>query len=134
MTPVLWVHEDMLSPLNDAFLRHPGAPALFVFDDEFLTENRWSLKRIVFLYECLLEMPVEIARGNPVEQLRLFAEKHQAIEIVTVDSPGARFREIAARLPQLQSIPEEPFIALREPVDLKRFSRYWRRAEASLLR
>lgn len=126
---VLWIHDDILSPEAPPFRAYPGAPALYVFDDQYLREHRWSLKRIVFIYECLIEMPVAIDRGDPAEQVRRFADGRR---IVTTASPNPRVRELAAQMGEVEFLPADPFVEIPEPVDLKRFTRYWKKAEPLL--
>jgi hypothetical protein len=132
MQPILWIHGDCLSPGHPAFERYPGHPALWVWDDVLLDEWQISLKRIIFLYECLLELPVEIRRGDPATQILAFASEHAADTVITSESPGPRFRAICAALqPTLtvQILPVEAFILYNGQLDLKRFSRYWQVAE-----
>lgn len=86
------------------------------------------MKRLQFVYETLLELPVEIHRGRTAEILRAQA----ATRIVTVDSPDPWLREQFQQLP-LEVLPSPAFVELSGKVDLKRFSRYWAKAEGKLL-
>ncbi|MFZ9621895.1 MAG: hypothetical protein ACO289_11895, partial [Prochlorococcaceae cyanobacterium] len=90
-----------------------------------------SLKRLGFLYECLLELPVTIRRGDVAAEVLAFARRHQADGVLTSAAVDPRFvaicAAISAELP-LSVLEVEPFVEL-ESSDLKRFSRYWRRAE-----
>lgn len=134
--PIVWVHADCLSPKGPALLACPGAPALFVWDEELLGSLRISLKRIVFLYECLLELPVRIRRGDVAAELLAFAAEHGADGVVTSDSPSPRFQAIRSRIAAtipVQTVPVEPFVRVNQPLDLARFSRYWRAVERSVL-
>ena len=135
LKPVLWIHGEALGPANPALVAHPGAPALFVFDRELIETQLLSLKRLGFLYECLLELPVTLRHGDVVEQVLTFARRHGADGVVTSAAVDPRFallhEQIATQLP-VQVLEPEPFVALTEPLDLRRFSRYWRRAEPVL--
>ena len=135
LKPVLWIHGEALGPANPGLVAHPGAPAVFVFDREMIAQADLSFKRLGFLYECLLELPVTLRHGDVVEEVLAFARRHGADGVVTsagVDPRFAGLRErIAAELP-LQVLEPEPFVELPEPLDLRRFSRYWRRAEPVL--
>lgn len=129
---VVWVHGDCLRPGNPALVAAPGAPAIFVFDDDLIDRYGTTFKRIVFLYECLLELPVTIRRGDVAEQVLAFAREHGAERVLTTPSPAPRFAEIGraigATLP-LTVIPEVPFLAYDGHLDLRRFSRYWKVAQ-----
>ncbi len=132
---IVWVHGDCLSPTNPALAAYQDAPAIFVFDEALIASWRLSLKRIVFIYECLLEMPVVIRKGDVAEQLTRFAERHEARRIVTTPSPSPRFKEICAALQQkfeLEIIASEPFLDYSGKLDLARFSRYWQTAKKHL--
>lgn len=129
---VVWVQADSLTPTNPALLANPGAPALFVFDDADLREQRISLKRVMFIYECLLQLPVTIRRGDVATEVLAFAQEHNAVRIVTTDSVSPRAADICDALRKgmpagcrLESVPVEPFVPYTGHLDLKRFSRYW---------
>jgi hypothetical protein len=132
MKPILWIHGDCLSPYNPALKAYPNTPAVFVWDEALLDQWQISFKRIVFLYECLLELPVTIRRGEIAVEIARFAIEHQADCIVTTESPGPRFKAICKGLRQvtrLEVLPVEPFLSYKGQLDLKRFSRYWSVAE-----
>ncbi len=137
--PVVWVHGEALGPANPALLAHPDRPALFVFDDALINGSEesqgLSLKRLGFLYECLLELPLTLRRGDVAAQVLTFAKQHGADGVVTSAAVDPRFAaicaQIATELP-VQVLVTTPFVPLEAPVDLRRFSRYWRRAEPAL--
>ncbi len=135
MNPVLWIHGEALGPANPALVAHPGAPAVFVFDRELIAARRPSLKRLGFLYECLLDLPVTLRHGDVAEEVLAFARRHGADGVVTSAAVDPHFgvlrQRIAAALPVVVLEPE-PFVELPEPLDLRRFSRYWRRVEPVL--
>ncbi len=127
---VYWMQDDCLRP-------GPGLPSVYVFDTEKLLKEKWSLKRIGFIYECLLELDVEIRKGNPVEQVALFAQSHGASRIITLETPDPRLQSQQKELARgftLQVELPEPFVELKGRIDLKRFSRYWQRAQGPAMR
>lgn len=131
---LVWVNDDSLNPQGPALAGHPAAPRVFVFDDEVLERHRFSLKRILFIYESLLEIErIEIRRGRVVDELLAAAAEHGCRRIVTTLSVDPRFdgicRELRQRRLAVEVVPIEPFVTLgpaeAERLDLKRFSRYW---------
>ena len=129
--PILWIHGEALGPSNPALVAWPGRPALFVFDDGLLSSSDLSLKRLGFLYECLLELPVTIRRGDVADEVLAFAARHGADGVVTTAAVDPRFAVISAAIGAalpLQVLAAEPFVELAD-ADLRRFSRYWKRAE-----
>lgn len=138
---VVWVHGDVLSPYGPALRAHSGSPAIFVWDDALLDAWNISLKRIAFIYECLLELPVTIRRGDVAVEVSTFAQAHGAGRIVTAESPSPRFREICRTVShsmpsgsRLEVMRLEPFVDYAGDIDLKRFSRYWRTVKDHALR
>ncbi|MEA5594673.1 hypothetical protein [Rivularia sp. UHCC 0363] len=129
---ILWVHGDCLSPKNPALIEYPNTPAIWVWDDELLKEWQISLKRITFIYECLLELPVVIRRGDVAAEVLAFAKEHDANKVVTAESPSPRFDNICdelERTKELEIFEVEPFFEYSGFIDLKRFSRYWKVAQ-----
>lgn len=133
--PVVWVHGDCLSPYSPALRAHPDAPAIWIWDDALIEEWQLSLKRLTFIYECLLQLPVVIRRGDVAQEVLAFAKEHNAASVVTTESPSPRFdiicHEIESSLP-VEVLPLEPFFDYDGYIDLKRFSRYWKVAERHL--
>jgi hypothetical protein len=131
--PLIWIHEDCLSLDHPGYAKYPDAPSLFVFDEaEFAAEQR-SLKRIGFVYECLLDLPAVIQRGDPAERVAAFARAQGLRHIVTTPSPSPRIRAAARTLAsgfELELLEPAPFVDYRGKLDLKRFSRYWQRVQA----
>jgi deoxyribodipyrimidine photo-lyase len=141
--PLVWVHGEALGLANPALRAHPAAPALFVFDTELIagrtaTTGRLPLapERLRFLRACVAELPVAVGEGDVAAELLAAAAAAGADGIVTSRAVDPRFtviaQRVAAALP-LQVLEPEPFVALplegAGAPDLRRFSRYWRRAE-----
>ncbi|MGB7337637.1 MAG: hypothetical protein WBC91_02010 [Phototrophicaceae bacterium] len=130
---ITWIHADNLNP-NQPALDNDN-PAIFVWDDTLLSEWEISFKRIVFIYECLLELPVIIRRGNVASEVAQFATEHHATQILTPYSPSPRHRIIIEQITThnlqltVDIVHDAPFINYDKQVDLKRFSRYWRKVE-----
>jgi len=134
---IIWVHGDCLNPHQTAFRLHPGAPAIYVWDDDLLLRRELSLKRILFIYESLLELPIAIRRGQVAEEILAAAEEHNRQTVVTARSVSPGFERICRQLRkygvQVYIYEEEPFINLPQEPDLHRFSRYWKLAKRQLI-
>lgn len=125
---VVWVHEGCLAPDGPALSAHPGVPALFVFDEAYLRREGYTLKRIGFLYECLLELPVTIRKGDTVAHMRAFAAEHAAQRIITTATVCPWHRQVIDDI-GAEVLPVPPLITHPGPFDLTRFSRYWNKAK-----
>ena len=131
--PILWIHDEALGPANPALQAWPQAPALFVFDTDWIHANRISRKRLGFLYEAALDLPVTLRKGDVATEVLAFAQRHDADGVVTSAAVDPRLQRIAdaieAELP-LEELKPDAFVQLPRPPRLGRFSRYWRDAEA----
>ena len=130
--PILWIHEEALGPANPALRAWPEAPALFVFDTRWIQNSRISRKRLGFLYETALELPLTLRKGDVVAEVLAFARRHQADGVVTSTGVDPRLQQIAEAVETempLQELDPDPFVELSRPPRLGRFSRYWREAE-----
>ena len=130
--PIVWVHEEALGPANPALEDYPDAPALFVFDEAWIKQQRISRKRLGFLYECCLELPVTIRKGDVVAEVLAFARRHGADGVITSGAVDPRLNRNAAAIDRalpLWLLDGEPFVEMPRAPRLGRFSRYWREAE-----
>lgn len=132
---VVWIHDDDLNPSGPSLASAPRAPAIHVWDDVALARQRLGLKRVVFLSECLADLPVEDRSGDPVSIVSQFARRHGADRVVTTESPDPRLAEVRNGIEatglRVEVVRRRPFVRL-DGVDLTRFSRYWSRASRAL--
>ncbi|MGI4854997.1 MAG: FAD-binding domain-containing protein [Janthinobacterium lividum] len=136
--PLLWVHTDSLNPDSPMVRDHADSPAVFVWDVEWLTKSHIALKRIVFLAECLQEMPgtVELRVGDPAREVLAYAQASGAKFLLAQRTPDPRLLAAAAQLQKsLPVVWYDPpaFAQSSKTFDLKRFSRYWQRAQDSAM-
>ena len=130
--PILWVHEEALGPNNPALRAWPDAPALFVFDTLWIQQQRISRKRLGFLYENALELPLTLRKGDVAAEVIAFAQRHGADGVATSTAVDPRLQRIADAIDaelSLQELEPDAFVELPRPPRLGRFSRYWREAE-----
>ena len=130
--PILWVHEEALGPRNPALLAWPDAPAVFVFDADWIQQSRITRKRLGFLYESALELPLTLRHGHVADEVMAFARRHDADGVISSTPVDPRLEGIAAAIGAqcpIELMAPEPFVSLPRPPRLGRFSRYWREAE-----
>ena len=139
MTPRLhWLHEDALNAEHPAVSGLRGADRVcFVWDDEYLNAMDYSFQRLVFIYETLCELPVEIHRGETVGVLLQKAQEMGADILCVPASPNPKIQATIEALRhhlQVEVVDEEPFVEFRRPPSLRRFFAYWKSAKAQLMR
>lgn len=136
--PLKWHHTDSLNPSASWLLPYVDTSSVFVWDTGWLVPNRISLKRVLFLAECLQEMPasVELRVGEPADELLDAARFARADHILAQRTPDPRLCAAAAvvnRQIPVVWVDVPAFVPSSRGFDLKRFSRYWKRAQESAL-
>ena len=130
MTKLIWLHEDCLRASHNVFSHAPDAQAVFIWDDAHMAAMHFGLKRRVFIYESLCQLPVEIYVGDTVSALMQLADRGQ--EIVTGKSPNPALKNIMQALREtikVSAIADDPFVQMDSPPDLRRFYKYWNKAK-----
>ena len=132
----IWLHEDSLS-LDHPVFSHAGEPscAVFIWDDAYFERQNYSLKRLTFIYECLigLQERVVVYQGDTETLLRNICADRK---IYVADTPNPIFLEIIGKLAQdnvVEIVKDKPFINAPDDVDMTRFFRFWNRSRKSAL-
>jgi deoxyribodipyrimidine photo-lyase len=136
--PLVWLTLDSAAATSPAAAESPGAPRLFVVDPGWLATERPALKRLVFLFECLAEVPgVEVIVGDPRDVVPARAAAHGCDGVAVAETSCPR--DLAAvgvmrvGLPVVE-VAWPRFCDRSQVRDLGRFSRYWQKVERSALR
>lgn len=136
MSALIWLHEDALRadhPLFAAACENgETAPACFIWDDAYMADMGYGLKRRVFIYETLAEMNVEIYAGPLVTTLKDLAARHKATHIITGKTPNPLLKSTMADMREtikLSAIADKAFVQMDMIPELKRFFKYWNKAK-----
>ena len=136
MSDLVWLHEDALRPNHPVFdAAGPGSRAVFVWDDAYLQRMDYGFKRLVFIYETLLELPLSIVRGDLVDCLSQMARQHGG-RILVPATPNPRLQGITERLRgefEVEVVADRPFVTLSREPDLRRFFRFWNSARKAAM-
>jgi deoxyribodipyrimidine photo-lyase len=137
-SPLLWMHTDALNPKSPMLLAHPDRPRVFIWDRPWIVDEQIKLKRLLFLAECLQEMPgkIDVRIGDPAAELLAAARASAADYVLAQRTPDPRLLAAATyverHLPVVWYDPP-PFVETPRSLDLKRFSRYWQRVQSSAM-
>jgi hypothetical protein len=134
MSTAIFVHDEMLNPALPIFTEYPDALRVFVFDDEFLRAERWTIKRIQFIADGLMEMPnIRVFKGSAQDVLRSL----DVVRVITQQTPNSNINRMLDAIDALNNVEvtrvsEPPFADYNG--SLARFSRYWNGVEKQLFR
>ena len=131
--PLILLHEEALRVNHPVFSAAPsGTKAAFVWDERYFKEANYSLKRLVFIYETLCEMPIDIIRGEPVNVVKELGPS--CVYVPSSNNPTICFkiRELKC-VTQVEVVEDSPFVKIKKPTDFMRFFQYWKKAEKAAL-
>lgn len=132
-TPIVWVHEDALRQSHPVFSAAGAAKAYFVWDNDYFKQQNYTAKRLLFIYECLLEMDVTIIEGETESVLRELSEGR----IYTAKTINPYFKTILENLSRESEIhitPDELFSQIPYDTDMGRFFRFWNKGRKSMMK
>ena len=127
--PLIWLHEEALRITHPVFKAAPkGTKAIYVWDDTYFRQANYSLKRLIFMYETLCELPVEIIRGNTLEVLREL--KPFTLYVPETNNPliVKIIHDLKSAM-SVQLVEDEAFAIIKNQSDFRRFFQYWNKAE-----
>ena len=118
---IIWLHEDAMRISHPVFRAAPaGARVVYIWDDAYLRARRYSLKRLVFMYETLCAMPIEILRGD----MATILTNLDVADIYVPSSTNPTIRKTIAALSVQKNtkvVADEPFACIATPRDFTRF-------------
>jgi len=130
MKKIIWVHEDALRDNHPVTLAAgDNALAVFIWDNEYFRTQGYSLKRLVFIAECLADMNVSLYKGSTRD---ILYELSQDAKIFTASTPNPAFRRIIEAL-DIDVVADRPLARLDKNADMGRFFRYWKKAGKSVM-
>lgn len=130
---LIWLHEDALRLSHPIFTHAPAnCEVIFIWDDSYLQKANYSLKRLVFLYETLCELPLIMLRGGTFDILSC----HAATQLYIPESPNPWINLVCKQLTptkEVTRIGDEPFVRVKSQKDARRFHQYWNKVETLAL-
>jgi len=134
---LVWLTLDSASEFGPAAAAFAESPRIFAIDPAWLESERPAFKRLLFLFECLAEIPnLSVVLGDPGEAVAAEADSVGAGCVAVADTPCPRSRthaEAIGRKVHVEVVPWPRFVDDRRVDDLTRFSRYWRKVEKSAM-
>lgn len=131
MSALVWIHEDAIRashPVMD--VAGEGAQAVFIWDTSLHQAREYSLKRLVFIYECAAALDIPIYAGRTEDILAQLAEGRP---IYAARTPDLMYRDIIEDL-EITEVDDDVFIDIPSDTDVKRFFRFWKMARKSALK
>ena len=131
---LFYIHDKALGSDCSIFSStNSETKAVFIWDDYYFKQRGYSLKRLVFIYETLCSMPVDIIYGTTVDVINMLAPK-KIITSFTADLPIQKiFKDISKQF-ELEFVYQPSFSQIDDSFEFKRFFKYWNKARKSALK
>lgn len=129
MNSIILLHDQSLRLSHPVFMETPkDTSSIFIWDDEYFRESGYSLKRLVFIYETLCELNIDIIFGNTLDLLQDLSPS----ELYIPFSYNSYIHRVVSKLPKeikIYMVPDEPFVSIPESSKFVRFFQYWNKAK-----
>ena len=126
---LLYIHDKGLGDNQPIFSRMtPNSRALFIWDDAYFKKRNYSLKRLVFIYETLTTMPVEIVHGKTLDIVKEIAPK----KVITPYTSDLELRQLMSETFkdfELELVYPKAFVHINDEFNFTRFFKYWNKAK-----
>ncbi len=120
----LFVHDEMLGGHLPIY-ENNAVQKIFVFDPQWMNDEKWSLKRVQFVCDGLAELPeVKIFKGSIAEVVR----ELKLSKLHTQSTPNPHTHALLARAAIPVTAEDEPAF-VRYDGKLTRFMHYWGKIE-----
>ena len=131
---LIYLHDKGLGDNHPIFSRmNAESKAIFIWDDAFFKERGYSLKRLVFIYETLCTMPVEIIYGATNDVINNIAPK----KIITPFSADLSIINLISNISkqfEVEFVYQTAFAQIDDSSEFKRFFKYWNKAKETALK
>lgn len=128
-SPLIWLHEEALRMTHPVFKAAPeNTKAIYVWDDTYFRKANYTLKRLIFIYETLCELPVDIIHGNTFDMIRECAPSTLYIPATNNPLIAKIIHDLKSAVP-VHIAQDEAFAAIKKSSEFRRFFQYWNKAE-----
>jgi hypothetical protein len=127
--PLIWLNEEALRVTHPIFKAAPErTKAIYVWDDGYFRQANYSLKRLIFIYETLCELPIDIIRGSNAAIVQRFAPSTLYVPATNNPLIVNIIASLEATVP-VKVVEDEAFVVIKKPTDFIRFFQYWNKSE-----
>ena len=124
---IIWLHDKALhaTPLIQP---NECSKSYYIWDEQYFRRRAYTLKRLVFIYETLCEMPVEVIKGNTIDVMNSL----KPTRIKTWHTADTVVKDLIRQLSNHHTVDvlkPQPFVDVSETEDFKRFFKYWNKAK-----
>ena len=132
MNTLVWLHEESIK-IPDLPPSANPVTYIHIWDNAYLMQRNYTLKRLVFIYESLIQLPIEIYQGPTIETIRALSPTKLLIPQTHQIDLCQLIHELKTHV-NTEIIPAELFSSLEQTKVYTRFFKYWNHAKKDILR
>ncbi len=126
---IFWVHDQaMNSKQCELEISDNETQAVFIWDNSYFYDRSYSLKRLIFIYETLCQLPVEIIEGDTLSVIQAWMPL-KIKTFYTVDSKLNLIIQQLSKSYQVEIIKPVFLAQIDSDRQFKRFFNYWNSAQ-----
>lgn len=144
MANLIVLHEDALRLSHPIFNNETKSLSahnnwekpVFIWDTDYFLDAGHSFKRLVFIYETLSALPVDIYHGKMDDVIVQLIQEKNLTNLFIPKTPNPQLRQFinfARTMVSTHVIDDEVFVSLDRTPDLGRFFRYWNKVRKAAL-
>ena len=144
MANLIVLHEDALRLSHPIFNNETKSLSahnnwekpVFIWDTDYFSYAGHSFKRLVFIYETLSALPVDIYHGKMDDVIVQLIQEKNLTNLFIPKTPNPQLRKFinfARTMVSTHVIDDEAFVSLDRTPDLGRFFRYWSKVRKAAL-
>jgi len=126
MTRLIWLHDESLAMPKDI---SAGDQLIYIWDDAYFAEQQWTFKRLVFIYETLCQLPVQVWHGETVAVLRQLVDSLGTDTIMVQSARDPVLKRYISQaieiFPQIEESDAPTLVPLSEVKNSRRFHHFW---------
>lgn len=126
---LIWVHDKALNK-ELIVQQNPDeqSRALFIWDDNYFQNSAYSLKRLIFIYETLCQMPLTIVKADTFDLIKSLAPA-KIKTFYTADTSIKQMIDKLSSIYEVEIIKPKSFVSITSSHEFKRFFTYWNSAK-----
>lgn len=121
------LHEKSL---HEKYINYdPLSRPIYIWDNEYYKNRGYSFKKLIFIYETLCSLPVEIFYGDTFNILDNI-NPDKIIINYTTDSNIKSIIDMLGKKYYVYNIYDEDFVELEQGLKFNRFFKYWNKIKS----
>ena len=126
---LIWLHEKSLK--YKSFWQDKlgeDYESIHIWDNDYYKKRNYSFQRLVFIYETLCDLEIDIVSGNIITTLQSI-NINKLIIPLSIDTEITKICNLLVKEIDIKFIHDDKFVDIKEGTKFNKFFKYWSYAE-----